>query len=126
MRLWAVLPAYNEAKNLGVIFDGFREVQSESRGLDLRIVLVDDGSTDGTPETARAAGEGLNLEVLVNERNLGLAETFMRGLTHAVRLAQDDDVIVCMDADGSLSCMDSLLRRYMIGNAVREPARCGG
>ena len=102
MRLCVVLPAYNEAANIGLIFDGFRTVLADSYNLDLRIILVDDGSADGTPEKAREAAHGLNLEVLVNERNMGLAETFMRGMMRAAETAKDDgDIIVCMDADNS-------------------------
>ena len=101
MRSWIVLPAYNEAQNLPPMFQSFQKVVADSYKLDLRIILVDDGSTDGTPEVARASAAGLPTDVLVNERNLGLAETFKRGLLQAAAAAEDDDIIICMDADNS-------------------------
>lgn len=101
MRLCVVLPACNEAENLAPMFEGFRKVAAESGDIELSVLLVDDGSTDGTSGKARALAEGLKLDVLVNERNLGLAETFLRGITTAVERAEEDDVILCMDADNS-------------------------
>ena len=102
MRLCVVLPAYNEAENIGPIFGGFRTVLADSCKLELRFILVDDGSTDGTPAKAREAAQGLGLEILLNERNRGLAETFRRGMTRAAETATGDgDIIVCMDADNS-------------------------
>jgi dolichol-phosphate mannosyltransferase len=101
MRVWVVLPAYNEAANLPPVFDGFRKLARDTWNLDLRVILVDDGSTDGTPQAAAQSAQGLNVEVLVNERNMGLAETFTRGLRRAADAAGADDMVVCMDADNS-------------------------
>lgn len=101
MRVWIVLPAFNEADNLPSVFDAFRKVARETYNLDLRVILVDDGSTDNTPQVARELAGDINIEILVNERNMGLAETFTRGLVHAAKEAETDDVIVCMDADNT-------------------------
>lgn len=101
MRIWVVLPAYNEAENIPAIFAGLRRLVSENYRLDLRIILVDDCSKDDTSAVAqRSAGE-LPVEVLRNERNLGLDGTFMRGVRRAGDVAADEDVIVCMDADNT-------------------------
>lgn len=101
MRVWIVLPAYNEVENLPVLLARLRELADETYRLDLRVIVVDDGSTDDTAQTALRAGVGLELTLLQNEVNRGLAETFMRGMTEAARLAGPSDVVVCMDADNS-------------------------
>ena len=103
MRIWVVLPAYNESENLPAILEGFEQVATEIYNLDLRIVLVDDGSTDNTAEIARGFQSKLQLEVFENEKNLGLADTFMRGITIAADRAEASDIIVAMDADNSHS-----------------------
>lgn len=101
MRAWMVLPAYNEAENLPAIFDGCRRLLPDAHNLDLRVILVDDGSTDDTPQVARRDARDLQIEVLRNGTNRGLAETFMRGMVAAAEQAGPDDVIICMDADNS-------------------------
>lgn len=101
MRVWVVLPAYNEAENLPAIFNQFKKVAEDTYNLSLHVLLVDDGSSDNTPEAAIQSAADIPLEVLRNEKNVGLAETFRRGIIAAAGRAQADDVIVCMDADNS-------------------------
>jgi dolichol-phosphate mannosyltransferase len=101
VRIWIVLPAYNEAGNLGGLFAGLRELEQDAHRLDIRVIVVDDGSADGTAETAMREAGTLNVEVLRNPSNRGLAETFMRGMTEAASKAEPGDVVVCMDADNS-------------------------
>lgn len=103
MRIWVVLPAYNESENLPGTLDGFKQMATEIYNLDLRIIIVDDGSTDGTAEVARGFGNELQIEIYENEKNLGLADTFMRGITIAAEKAEESDIIVSMDADNTHS-----------------------
>lgn len=100
-RVIAVLPAYNEAASLRELLPKFRDL---FRGSNLRgtIVLVDDGSVDGTAATAASfAGEGLEIVVEQHAVNMGLGATIRDGITKALSLASDDDVLVAMDADNS-------------------------
>lgn len=103
MRCWVVLPAYNESENLPALLDGFRRTQEDAYNLDLRILVVDDASTDQTGDVARRGYGDLSVEVFRNEHNLGLADTFMRGMMLAADRAGADDIILCMDADNSHS-----------------------
>lgn len=101
MRVWVVLPAYEEAANLPALFDQLRAVAEEVYRLDLRVIVVDDGSSDATAKVAMLQAGSLPTEVIRNETNLGLAATFMRGMTAACAKAASGDVVVCMDADNS-------------------------
>ena len=101
MRVWIVLPAYNEAANLLALLGGFQEIADEAYRLDIRVLVVDDGSTDDTAGVALSVQRSFPVEVIRNETNHGLAETFMRGITEAARRASASDVVVCMDADNS-------------------------
>src|SRR5262249_19236146 len=67
----------------------------------LEVVLVDDGSTDGTEAVARSFADAFPITVLVNEQNRGLGRTFRRGMLEAMSRAAPDDVVVALDADGS-------------------------
>jgi dolichol-phosphate mannosyltransferase len=101
VKVWVVLPAYNEAGNLPVLLDRLGALEEDTYRLELHVLVVDDGSTDGTADAARRRVRSLAVDVLVNPENRGLAETFMRGMTEAARRARPDDVVVCMDADNS-------------------------
>jgi len=65
------------------------------------VVVIDDGSTDATVAVALAHGA----HVVANRRNLGLAQTFVRGLEECLSLGAD--VIVNTDADNQY-CADDI------------------
>jgi glycosyltransferase involved in cell wall biosynthesis len=88
MRVLAIVPAYNEADTVGEVVRGLRALE----GVD--VVVVDDGSTDGTARVARAAGA----RVLDLPVNLGIGGAVQCGYLYAARGGYD--VAVQVDADG--------------------------
>ncbi len=95
-KVFVVLPAYNEEAALPRLLTKLASLYAEAR-LEGRIIVVDDGSADRTAEVAGSWGSPV--ELLAHPHNLGLGAAIRSGLTHAVHLAADDDVIVTMDAD---------------------------
>ena len=90
-RVVVVMPAYNEAENVGSVL---HSMPDEVEGLRVVPVVVDDGSHDRTPEVAQAAGALVARHPI--RRGGGLA---MRvGYEIGIRL--NADVVVTMDADG--------------------------
>jgi dolichol-phosphate mannosyltransferase len=90
MRVVVVIPTYQEAENITTAIEGVHAAVP-----DAQVLVVDDSSPDGTAELARTSGA----DVLVRPRREGLGAAYRAGWTRA--LAQDFDVIVSMDADGS-------------------------
>ncbi|MFH1922337.1 MAG: glycosyltransferase family 2 protein [Planctomycetota bacterium] len=89
LRISVVIPAYNEVSTLREIV---RRVQAIS--IPKEILLVDDGSTDGTRELlAEMEGEP-DLRVFLHERNQGKGAALKTGFGHAT-----GDVVVVQDAD---------------------------
>jgi dolichol-phosphate mannosyltransferase len=101
MRVWVILPVYNESENIPTILNQSRLLVDDNYNLDLRVILIDDCSSDDTVEVAKKYAGQLPIEIIRNETNLGLAGTFVRGLTEATSRAGENDIIVCMDADNS-------------------------
>ena len=96
-RVSVLVPALDEAPNMPALFDELAAAFGE-HGLDAEVVLVDDGSTDGTTEAARAAaaeaGLGARTRVLRHRQNRGKTEAMLT----AARAA-DGDYFVLFDAD---------------------------
>ncbi len=112
MKLIIQIPCYNEAEQLpATLADLPREVP----GFDeVEWLVIDDGSTDGTSEVAKAHGVD---HVIRQPRNLGLAAGFMAGLEAALRAGAD--VIVNTDADNQYdaSCIPDLTAPILAGTA---------
>jgi glycosyltransferase involved in cell wall biosynthesis len=83
----AIIPAYLEEKHVGDV--ARRTLQQ----LD-NVLVIDDGSTDTTAETARAAG----VEVIVHKENIGKGESIKTGLRHW--LERGFVYVVILDGDG--------------------------
>lgn len=92
MKLIIQIPCYNEEKQLPVTL---KDLPKEIEGIDeIETLVIDDGSTDGTVETARANGVD---HIRRLPRRKGLAETFRKGLENALELGAD--IIVNTDGD---------------------------
>jgi glycosyltransferase involved in cell wall biosynthesis len=88
-RSLAVIPAYNESHTVVRVVEALRE---RAPGFD--VLVVDDGSTDGTGDLARDAGA----TVLRHPFNLGIGGAVQSGFAYA--LEHDYDRMVQVDADG--------------------------
>ncbi|HYO46498.1 MAG TPA: glycosyltransferase [Gemmatimonadota bacterium] len=75
-----IVPAYDEVENVPALFEALSETW-RNHGLTGEVVLVDDGSTDGTEEAVRAAANGFpgKVRVLRHARNRGKTEALVTG-----------------------------------------------
>jgi glycosyltransferase involved in cell wall biosynthesis len=88
-----VVPTYNEAGNVAAVCEQIRSALPSAA-----ILVVDDGSPDGTAELARRAGERLGaVEVLERPAKSGLGSAYRFGFAHAI--ASGADICVQLDAD---------------------------
>jgi dolichol-phosphate mannosyltransferase len=93
-----VLPAYNEAANVGAVLRSLEKAGTDS-GLRMHAIVVDDGSSDSTGEVVRSHDAKLEITLIQHPTNLGLGAALRSGLLKAIDIAGDHDVIVTMDAD---------------------------
>jgi dolichol-phosphate mannosyltransferase len=96
---WLVLPTYNEAENVErIVRAALPELASAAA--DHHILIVDDGSPDGTGRIAdRLAAELEPVEVLHRTAKEGLGRAYLAGFERA--LASGADLVLEMDADFS-------------------------
>ncbi len=97
MNVAVVLPAYNEQNNLTPLITRLFAV-AERNDLSLRIIVVDDGSTDGTGAELTGLRNSLSrLDVVTHPMNRGFAQALKTGIA----TARDSgcDAVVFMDSD---------------------------
>ena len=93
MKLSIVIPVFDEVENLSPLAEGVREALS---GLDYEMILVDDGSTDGSSAklAEMAEAEPQHTRVIELRRNFGQTAAIAAGIDHAT-----GEIIVTLDAD---------------------------
>jgi glycosyltransferase involved in cell wall biosynthesis len=89
MRVSFLVPAYNEAATIEALLDAVWALD-----LDKQVVVVDDGSTDGTGELVERWREGRDEVVLLRQDNRGKGSAVRAAIPHA-----DGDITVIQDAD---------------------------
>jgi len=97
-KIIVMLPAYNEASRLGQLLDKIEQTFNEN-GFEYEVIVVDDGSADETAEIADRASREMPLNLVVHNKNMGLAAALNTGLRKAIGSGQQGDVVVTMDAD---------------------------
>jgi glycosyltransferase involved in cell wall biosynthesis len=99
MKLIIQIPCYNEAETLPVTLKALPRHLAGFESVEW--LIINDGSTDNTEETARANGVD---HVVSFAKNQGLARVFMAGLDACLKLGAD--VIVHTDADNQYNAED--------------------
>lgn len=95
MKSLLCIPTYNERENILRMIDAVHAVSP-----DLHILIIDDGSPDGTAELVRhRQATDQRLHLIEREGKLGLGTAYCRGFAFAIE--QDYDVVLQMDADFS-------------------------
>ena len=105
MKLSIIIPAYNEIQTIAEIVERVRavplnvdtwsgEVHEERVTLERELVIVDDGSTDGTRDYLRTLQEAPNIQIIFHEVNQGKGAAVRTGLQHAT-----GDIMLIQDAD---------------------------
>ena len=97
---WLILPTYNEAENVGPIVAAAGEVLARAAPEGFRVLIVDDGSPDGTGELAeQLAAEHEWVSVLHRTEKAGIGPAYLAGFRHA--LAGGAGYVMEMDSDFS-------------------------
>jgi hypothetical protein len=115
-RVDVLMPAYNAA---ATVRDAIESLRAQTLQ-DIRIIVVDDGSTDATPAILAELAALEPRLVVVTKQNEGIVEARNTALRHA-----DADFIACLDSD-DIAFPDRLERTLAYLNAHPECVAVGG
>jgi dolichol-phosphate mannosyltransferase len=98
--VYICIPAYNEERTIGVVLWKIRQVMAEF-GRDYQVLVVDDGSTDGTGDVMEPYARIMPLHVRRHEHREGYGPSLEALLREAVERAPyvKRDVVVTLQAD---------------------------
>jgi dolichol-phosphate mannosyltransferase len=111
--IWIIVPTYNERENVGPVTEAILGAVPEAH-----VLIVDDGSPDGTGELAdEMAGRNPAIAVLHRRAKQGLGRAYVAAFKELI--ARHADIVVQMDADFShpVRYLPSLLEPLRAGTA---------
>jgi glycosyltransferase involved in cell wall biosynthesis len=113
LKLSIIIPCYNESRTIDELLDRVRGV--DLGAVEKEIIVVDDGSTDGTRDLLRQLPADESLQVLFHERNRGKGAAMRTGIQ-----AAGGDIILVQDADLEYNPADypALLAPFRNGTEV--------
>lgn len=126
-----ILPAYNEERSIGVLLTRVREAMRSS-GFECRVIVVNDGSSDGTAAVVDELAREICIERIDHATNRGLGDAVRTGLVRALEIAENDDIIITMDSDNThapdliFSMIEGIRAGYdvIIASRYRRGALC--
>jgi dolichol-phosphate mannosyltransferase len=103
-KVYAILPCYNEQDNLENLIQKWylQETKLSKRGYLLRIIAIDDKSTDKTKYIIQRQMK-LHKEIypIFHKENLGLGGGLLNGLTLFAKESEKGDIVIVMDSDNT-------------------------
>ena len=115
--IYILLPAYNEEKNLKIIFKKIKENFKDKKKI--RVVLIDDCSIDNTKKIALKKN---NFKIIYKKhnKNKGLNITMETGFKLISKKANLNDIIVSLDSDNThpISLIPKMVKKISQGNDI--------
>lgn len=102
---WSLIVfAYNEEATLEKVVNQCKDFIKQSGSHDAEVIIVDDGSTDGTPDICRQLGKNANgIRVIRHEKNLGIGAALRSGYDAASKT-----YVCAIPADGQFDVRELL------------------
>jgi dolichol-phosphate mannosyltransferase len=129
--LYIIVPVFNEMDNLWRLLKSFESILGTLLSpYVVEIILVDDGSTDGTQQKVSQLSNSLNLTLLTHETNHGPGKAFGTAFRYLAGKVLDDDWVVTMEGDNTsrIEILHQMFARQKEGHDIilASPYMYGG
>lgn len=118
-------PCFNEAPNLRLFFERLETVLLRENQ-SFRFVMVDDGSTDATPDILKETACKFPVEIVTHATNRGAGRAFQSGFERILEDASDSDTVITIEADNTsdLDILPRMIRTLEENEADAVLASC--
>lgn len=116
-KIYILTPVLNEEQNLPDLINSWRSLAVEMKEFEFIYILIDDGSTDKTVETAYELTRDLQFVLLKHSVNKGPGYAFGTGFNYLGQILKPADIVVTIEGDNT-SNIATL--KIMLGRIVRE------
>jgi len=95
-----IVPVYNEESSIKRVIESI--ISSPLNSSISRIIVIDDGSTDKTPEILKELKDKYRIiHIITHPANAGISEVFYNGINEAIKNASDDDIVFILEGDNT-------------------------
>ena len=114
--IFFVIPAYNEKENIRFLLESISK-KMEALKHSYRMVIVNDGSTDGTKELVESYKAKYPITLLNHSTNKNVGEVFRAGFRYVMDNSHPGDIVVTKEADntGDLDILPAMLEKINNG-----------
>jgi dolichol-phosphate mannosyltransferase len=113
------MPAYNEETEISPRLRSITGLMKQ-KGFPFEIWVVNDGSDDQTARILEEASREIPVHVIHHQTNQGIGIAFLNGLKELQKMAEDDDIIITLDADNThnLKTVEFMLKKIDEGYEI--------
>lgn len=121
--LFVLVPVLNEIGNIAQLMNSLKALSVELKDqYDVEVILIDDGSRDGTGGLAQrlATESNQKLSIVRHEVNLGPGKAFGTGFRHLAPLLGENDLVLTIEGDNTsrIELVKQMLKRLQEGYEV--------
>lgn len=117
--LFFIIPAYNEAKNIPLLLESI-DSKMRAVGCAHTIVIVNDGSTDGTKELIESYGKRFPIVLLNHAKNMNVGGVFRTGFKYVLERLSPGDIVITKEADNTsdMNILPVILEKIREGSDI--------
>lgn len=118
-KIFIIIPTFNEGPTLQTVLEDLERLFAKMNP-QVRLVVVDDGSTDQTRQVLDEKQREGGIVLLRHEKNLGVGRALETGFTWVLENADEADLAAVMEADGTndATLVENMAELLMEGNDV--------
>ncbi len=114
--IYFLIPVLNEEENIESLISSLDSTSQDIKE-EYRILFVNDGSDDQTPQIIREKMKSFPVDMIENSVNKGPGASFEKGFKHLIETANEEDIVVTIEGDntGDLGVLPKLLSEVRNG-----------